>query len=144
MGGGHKFSHRSRKLVDKILQNCQDPVTTLSVFSEVGANEDLFAIVFGESILNDAASIVLYRTMLFYKTHPFTFLSFVEGVGLFFLVFFGSTVIGTAVALISSLVFRTGKFRTAPGDDQNPLEVSLVCLFPYVAYTLADGLGASG
>lgn len=141
LGPKMRFLHH---LIFGSIISATDPVTTLSVFSDVAAAEDLFAIVLGESILNDAASVVLYRTMLFYRTQPFTMLSFLEGLGLFLLVFIGSMGIGLAVAMLSALVFRSGRFRTAPSDENNPLEVSLVCLFPYVAYTFADGVGASG
>jgi sodium/hydrogen exchanger 8 len=38
-----------------------DPVATLAVFAHVGAPEQLNSILAGESILNDAVAIVLYR-----------------------------------------------------------------------------------
>lgn len=36
----------------------------LSVFQRLNADEDLYALVFGESVLNDAVAITLYRTFL--------------------------------------------------------------------------------
>lgn len=39
-------------------------VTVLSVFQRLNADEDLYALVFGESVLNDAVAITLYRTFL--------------------------------------------------------------------------------
>jgi len=38
-----------------------DPVSVLSSFKEINADERLFALVFGESILNDAVTLTLYR-----------------------------------------------------------------------------------
>jgi len=38
-----------------------DPVATLAVFAHVGAPEQLNSILAGESILNDAVAIVLYK-----------------------------------------------------------------------------------
>lgn len=40
---------------------CQ--VTVLAVFSSLGANTDLYIMVFGESVLNDAVAMVLYNTV---------------------------------------------------------------------------------
>lgn len=43
------------------LISATDPVATLSVFSEMDAPPLLYNLVFGESILNDAVSIILFR-----------------------------------------------------------------------------------
>ncbi|KAF3520246.1 hypothetical protein DY000_02062131 [Brassica cretica] len=45
------------------LISATDPVTVLSIFQELGSDVNLYALVFGESVLNDAMAISLYRTM---------------------------------------------------------------------------------
>lgn len=40
-----------------------DPVTVLSIFNQVGVDEKLYAIIFGESILNDSVAIVLFQSL---------------------------------------------------------------------------------
>ena len=46
------------------LISATDPVSVLAIFKEMDANPNLYAIVFGESIFNDAISIVMYETVI--------------------------------------------------------------------------------
>ena len=41
----------------------QDPVATLAVLGSLGVDPQLYALVFGESVLNDAVAIVLFQTV---------------------------------------------------------------------------------
>jgi NhaP-type Na+/H+ or K+/H+ antiporter len=43
------------------LISATDPVTVLALFKELKVDPDLYSNVFGESVLNDAIAIVLYR-----------------------------------------------------------------------------------
>jgi NhaP-type Na+/H+ or K+/H+ antiporter len=45
------------------LISATDPVSVLAIFKEMDADVNLFAIVFGESIFNDAIGIVMYETV---------------------------------------------------------------------------------
>lgn len=38
-----------------------DPVAVLSIFKSLGADKNIYILLYGESILNDAISIVLYE-----------------------------------------------------------------------------------
>ncbi|KAG6394196.1 hypothetical protein SASPL_144777 [Salvia splendens] len=51
------------------LISATDPVTVLSIFQELGTDVNLYALVFGESVLNDAMAISLYRTMSLVRSH---------------------------------------------------------------------------
>lgn len=43
------------------LISATDPVTVLAIFHELHVEVDLYAFVFGESVLNDAIAIVMFR-----------------------------------------------------------------------------------
>ncbi|KAL1334443.1 hypothetical protein AAHE18_11G177200 [Arachis hypogaea] len=107
------------------LISATDPVTVLSIFQELGTDVNLYALVFGESVLNDAMAISLYRTMSLVKTHP-------SGQNLFMVVVrFLETFVGSMSAGLSI-------------DSLQNLESCLFVLFPYFSYMLAEGLGLSG
>ena len=46
------------------LISATDPVSVLAIFKEMDADVNLYAIVFGESIFNDAIGIVMYQTVM--------------------------------------------------------------------------------
>lgn len=46
------------------LISATDPVSVLAIFKDMDADEDLNAIIFGESIFNDAIAIVMYSTVM--------------------------------------------------------------------------------
>ncbi|XP_057429509.1 sodium/hydrogen exchanger 6-like [Lotus japonicus] len=122
------------------LISATDPVTVLSIFQELGTDVNLYALVFGESVLNDAMAISLYRTMSLVKTHP-------SGQNIFMVIvrfletFVGSMSAGVGVGFISSLLF---KYAGLDIDSLQNLESCLFVLFPYFSYMLAEGLGLSG
>ena len=45
------------------LISATDPVATLSIMSAVNADPIVFTLIFGESVLNDAVAIVLFRIL---------------------------------------------------------------------------------
>jgi NhaP-type Na+/H+ or K+/H+ antiporter len=69
-------------------------VTVLAVFQRLGANSDLYALVFGESVLNDAVCIVLYRTLKMFIGKPVTGQAIMFGFLSFWSIFIGSMFIG--------------------------------------------------
>ncbi|KAI7731465.1 hypothetical protein M8C21_026889 [Ambrosia artemisiifolia] len=127
------------------LISATDPVTVLSIFQELGTDMNLYALVFGESVLNDAMAISLYRTMSLVKSNS-SGQNFLLIVVRFLETFVGSMSAGVGVGFISALISFLNLFKYAGLDIDNlqNLECCLFVLFPYFSYMLAEGLGLSG
>ncbi|CAN1336354.1 Sodium/hydrogen exchanger 6 [Linum perenne] len=123
------------------LISATDPVTVLSIFQELGTDVNLYALVFGESVLNDAMAISLYRTMSLVRSHASSGQNFFMVVVRFLETFVGSMSAGVGVSFISANLF---KYAGLDIDNLQNLECCLFVLFPYFSYMLAEGLGLSG
>ncbi|GAB4850639.1 Sodium/hydrogen exchanger 6 [Ancistrocladus abbreviatus] len=118
-----------------------DPVTVLAIFQELGTDVNLYALVFGESVLNDAVAISLYRSMSVVNGHASSGQSIFMFIFRFLETFVGSLSSGVGVGFISALLF---KYAGLDIDNLQNLECCLFVLFPYFSYMLAEGLGLSG
>ncbi|KAG2502023.1 hypothetical protein HYH03_000517 [Edaphochlamys debaryana] len=102
-------------LVFGALISATDPVTVLAVFNKLGAEKSLYHNVFGESVLNDAVGVVMFRVVTeFLDGKPVTAGSVWAGIGKFVGIFLGSVAIGIAVALITALLYRSGYLYSGP------------------------------
>ncbi|KAF3451933.1 hypothetical protein FNV43_RR08029 [Rhamnella rubrinervis] len=117
------------------LISATDPVTVLSIFQELGTDTNLYALVFGESVLNDAMAISLYRTMSMVRSHESSGQNFFMVIVRFLETFVGS---------LSAGVGNLFKYAGLDIDNLQNLECCLFVLFPYFSYMLAEGLGLSG
>jgi len=119
------------------LISATDPVSVLSIFSEMGADRDLYALVFGESIFNDAVTIVLYRTIIGLSKEGGA-----EQISLAFLhffgIFFGSMVVGIFIGLIVALLMKKQYLGTLQA------EVGAMFISPWISYLLAESMEMSG
>ncbi|CAJ0918399.1 unnamed protein product [Ranitomeya imitator] len=105
-----------------------DPVTVLAIFNELRADVDLYALLFGESVLNDAVAIVLSSSIVAYQptgenSHTFDAAAFFKSVGVFVGIFSGSFAMGVctgvATALISFLLFAQNNNYLYKGKNWN-------------------------
>ncbi|XP_036130330.1 sodium/hydrogen exchanger 5 isoform X2 [Molossus molossus] len=111
-----------------------DPVAVLAVFEEVHVNETLFIIVFGESLLNDAVTVVLYKVCNSFVEMGSTNVQatdYLKGVASLFVVSLGGTAVGLVFAFLLALTTRfTKRVRI--------IEPLLVFLLAYAAYLTAE------
>jgi NhaP-type Na+/H+ or K+/H+ antiporter len=89
------------------LISATDPVSVLALFGEMNADNNLYSIVFGESIFNDAITIVMYKTIL--KLEPNSDqmgMEIIFAICSFMVIFIGSFVIGASSALFVAYILK--------------------------------------
>ena len=126
------------------LISATDPVTVLAVFQALGVKVDLFSMVFGESVLNDAVAIVLSRTLLSFN-EPGAVVdaeSISAAVTSFVVIFVGSSLIGMIAGASCSLCYKYLGLRLH--EEMLFMEGALSFIFPWSSYYIAEALELSG
>lgn len=117
-----------------------DPVAVLAVFEEIQVNEILYIVVFGESLLNDAVTVVLYHLFESYTEMGLKNILYVDvlsGFLNFWVVAIGGTVIGVIWGMATSLVTKfTNEVRV--------IEPIFIFVMAYLAYLNAEIFHMSG
>uniref|UniRef100_A0A671M1M2 Sodium/hydrogen exchanger n=1 Tax=Sinocyclocheilus anshuiensis TaxID=1608454 RepID=A0A671M1M2_9TELE len=122
-----------------------DPVTVLAIFNELQVDADLYALLFGESVLNDAVALVLSSSIVAYQpegdnTHTFEAMAMLKSFGVFLGVFSGSFALGVATGVVTALIsFTFTKLRELP-----LLETALFFLMSWSTFLLAEACGFTG
>ncbi|XP_051517477.1 sodium/hydrogen exchanger 8 [Myxocyprinus asiaticus] len=118
-----------------------DPVATIAIFNALNVDPVLNMLVFGESILNDAVSIVLTNTAEGFAGSDVStgWETFLQALGYFLKMFFGSAALGTLTGLISAIALKHFDLRKTPS-----LEFGMMIIFAYLPYGLAEGIKLSG
>ncbi|XP_069574275.1 sodium/hydrogen exchanger 6-like [Brachyistius frenatus] len=121
-----------------------DPVTVLAIFNELKVDVDLYALLFGESVLNDAVAIVLSSSIVAYQpagdnSHSFEAMAMLKSFGIFLGVFSGSFALGVATGVMTALVTKFTKLRDFP-----LLETALFFLMSWSTFLLAEACGFTG
>uniref|UniRef100_A0AAQ4Q7L6 Sodium/hydrogen exchanger n=1 Tax=Gasterosteus aculeatus aculeatus TaxID=481459 RepID=A0AAQ4Q7L6_GASAC len=116
-----------------------DPVTVLAIFNELKVDVDLYALLFGESVLNDAVAIVLSSSIVAYQpagdnSHSFEAMAMLKSFGVFLGVFSGSFALGVATGFMTFTKLR----------DFPLLETALFFLMSWSTFLLAEACGFTG
>ncbi|XP_023179939.2 sodium/hydrogen exchanger 3 isoform X11 [Drosophila hydei] len=138
------FGDETPKLLDVFLFasliSAVDPVAVLAVFEEIHVNEILYIVVFGESLLNDAVTVVMYHMMEVYNEIGLPHImaqDIASGVGSFFVVALGGTAIGIIWGFLTGLVTRFT-------DHVRVIEPIFIFVMAYLAYLNAEIFHMSG
>ncbi|NWT83505.1 SL9A8 protein, partial [Lanius ludovicianus] len=125
-----------------------DPVATIAIFNALNVDPVLNMLVFGESILNDAVSIVLTNTAEGLTRENMSDVSgwqtFLQALGYFLKMFFGSAALGTLTGLISALISFFNLVKHIDLRKTPSLEFGMMIIFAYLPYGLAEGISLSG
>ncbi|XP_006171587.1 sodium/hydrogen exchanger 2-like [Tupaia chinensis] len=115
-----------------------DPVAVLSVFEEIHVNEKLHILVFGESLLNDAVTVVLYKLFNSFCDMPsIKLVDILAAIGKFILVGIGGVFIGFLFGMFAAFTTRFTKTIRV-------IEPLFVFLYSYLSYLTAEMFHLSG
>ncbi|XP_046899383.1 sodium/hydrogen exchanger 1 isoform X1 [Hypomesus transpacificus] len=115
-----------------------DPVAVLAVFEEIHINELLHILVFGESLLNDAVTVVLYHLFEEYSGEgTVTMMDVFLGVICFLVVSLGGVLVGAIYGLLAAF---TSRFTS----HTRVIEPLFVFVYSYMAYLSAEVFHLSG
>lgn len=129
------------------LISATDPVTILAIFTDLHVDVNLYAMVFGESVLNDAVAMVITRTLEDYEessknsdVDPLpSYVIFFRSLGEFIGIFGGSFLVGAIMGCCTALLTKLTQISKHP-----QLESTLFVLMSYSTFLIAEVLHLTG
>ncbi|KAI8973466.1 Sodium/hydrogen exchanger family-domain-containing protein [Mycotypha africana] len=125
-----------------------DPVTILAIFNQLQVDPQLYSIISGESLLNDAVAIVLSEycekqmlkiTLREFRGQELHLANIFRGIGLFMGVFWASTFIGVFFGVVVAILLKYSQLSRFPS-----IEACIVLLMAYSSYFFSNGTHMSG
>ncbi|XP_056170907.1 sodium/hydrogen exchanger 1-like isoform X2 [Syzygium oleosum] len=116
-----------------------DSVCTLQVLNQ-DETPLLYSLVFGEGVVNDATSVVLFNALQRFDLSHITSGIATRFAGSLFNLFFTSTLLGVAVGLLCAYIIKKLYF----GRHSTDREVALMILMAYLSYMMAELFSLSG
>uniref|UniRef100_A0A0D9WCT4 Cation/H+ exchanger transmembrane domain-containing protein n=1 Tax=Leersia perrieri TaxID=77586 RepID=A0A0D9WCT4_9ORYZ len=116
-----------------------DSVCTLQVLNQ-DETPLLYSLVFGEGVVNDATSVVLFNAIEDIDIANFDSLVLLAFIGNFLYLFLTSTLLGVAAGLLSAYIIKKLCFARHSTDR----EVAIMILMAYLSYMLSMLLDLSG
>ncbi|XP_042260488.1 sodium/hydrogen exchanger 2-like [Thunnus maccoyii] len=114
-----------------------DPVAVLNVFEDIGVNEQIHIVIFGEGLFNDAVTVALYSIFSFV-----TDMSLVESTDVFLGVA-RFVVVGVGGVSFGMLFGFVAAFTTRFTHNTRQIEPLFIFMYSYLAYLVAELFGLS-
>lgn len=109
-----------------------DPVAVIAIFKQLGVPERLTILVEGESLFNDATSLVLATLLIgIVSAGAFSSGVIVEGVGEFFVVFLGGVLVGWLLAV--AVGYTLGNI-----ESDASVEITFTTILAYFSFIIAE------
>jgi len=133
------------------LISATDPVTVLAIFSDLHVDVNLHALVFGESVLNDAVAIVFVEALKDYEENvagcvvvnpgdcDYGYWHVIKAVLDFIGIFCASFLVGSMMGFVTALLTKFTHIRAHP-----LLESTLFVLMSYSTFLLAEVFELTG
>ncbi|KAK1412531.1 hypothetical protein QVD17_33866 [Tagetes erecta] len=118
-----------------------DSVCTLQVLNQ-DETPLLYSLVFGEGVVNDATSVVLFNAISNFDLSDMNYYTALDFAINFFKLFMLSTFLGVCVGLLCALIIRLLKLGSSGQSTDH--EVALMMLMAYLSYITADMFALSG
>lgn len=123
------------------LISATDAVAIISAFKEVNVDPNFFQLLFGESCLNDAVSIVFYETTIKFNEKEGIFYSLFIAFLDFSAILIGSILVGLFIGFVTAWSFKK---LSEKSKQLEKIEIGCMTILPFVSYLTAEMLGFSG
>ena len=131
----------SQCLCYSALYSSTDPVAVVSVFGELNADKNISAVVFGESIFNDAVSLIAFQSVMAALNIESTGVFYSLVPTEFFGLLMGSFLLGFVPGFLISYFLKNMDLED-PGTRQK--QVTVMLGGPWIIYLLSEYVGFSG
>jgi len=116
-----------------------DPIATIVVLEKLEVEPDLYILIFGEAVLNDAAAITINRVFVKIKDTHEGAEAIGGGMALILWTGFASIMIGIVLGLGTAFAFKHTNLKKHPH-----LELSIYFVLAFLPYVICELLGLSG
>ncbi|CAD8098143.1 unnamed protein product [Paramecium primaurelia] len=116
-----------------------DPVAVLAIFKQLDADKHIHILLYGESILNDAISLLLYE--ISGRMWNQEVVGYGEAMKQFLTMFIVSIAIGIIIGVLCAYIL---KVKEEVSYETEHIEVSVTVIIPWVCYLISQAVGYSG